>query len=233
MSAPMENILLALILFLSTFIGVITDEEFEGLRTFTLEHSFDTGCTPVFTKRGTIAVRSVKSNRAHFSPNAPLSIEERNKLQVLADNNEIYRLRISVRNTGNSDEDYVTSYTPACGIYESSLSDHIWLHFDQSGELLGVSMVTEPSECRNIEVDSSDLMHWNTTVDITQTVQGPQPDTQTYIEKLKKEEMEKKKGQQSDNRSFFAKYWMYIVPFVLVMMLAGNTDQNAQGGGGR
>ena len=33
--------------------------------------------------------------------------------QVLADNNEIYRLRISVRNTGNSDEDYVTSYTPA------------------------------------------------------------------------------------------------------------------------
>jgi hypothetical protein len=61
-----------------------------------------------------------------------------------------------------------------CGIYESALSDHIWLHFDQSGELLGVSLVTEPAECKSIMVDSSDLMHWNTTVDITQTVQGPQ-----------------------------------------------------------
>ena len=25
--------------------------------------------------------------------------------------------------------------------------------------------------------------------------------------------------------------WMYIVPFVLVMMLAGNSDPNAGGGG--
>lgn len=32
------------------------------------------------------------------------------------------------------------------------------------------------------------------------------PDTQTYIEKLKKEDVEKSKGQQGDNRSFFAKY---------------------------
>jgi hypothetical protein len=33
------------------------------------------------------------------------------------DNNEIYRLRISVRNTGNPDEDFVTTYTPAVSCY--------------------------------------------------------------------------------------------------------------------
>ena len=37
--------------------------------------------------------------------------------QDLADNNEIYRLRISVRNTGNPDEDFVTTYTPAVSCY--------------------------------------------------------------------------------------------------------------------
>ncbi|CAG2232671.1 EMC10 [Mytilus edulis] len=193
MSAPMENILLALILFLSTFIGVITDEEFEGLRTFTLEHSFDTGCTPVFTKERTIAVRSVKSNRAHFSPNAPLSIEERNKLQVLADNNEIYRLKFLLH-------EYI--------LFEPKQTETDNLELDLKINIKRSIMVTEPSECINVIERSivPDLMHWNTTVDITQTVQGPQPDTQTYIEKLKKEESEKKKGQQSDNRSFFAKY---------------------------
>lgn len=38
------------------------------------------------------------------------------------------------------------------------------------------------------------------------------PDTQSYIEKMKKEEQEKIKGAQGDNRSFFAKYvskWIF------------------------
>jgi len=32
------------------------------------------------------------------------------------------------------------------------------------------------------------------------------PDTQSYIEKLKRDEMEKAKGGKADDRSFFAKY---------------------------
>lgn len=34
-------------------------------------------------------------------------------IQVLADNNDIYKLRVMVRNTGNPDEDYIMTYTPA------------------------------------------------------------------------------------------------------------------------
>lgn len=32
------------------------------------------------------------------------------------------------------------------------------------------------------------------------------PDTQTYLEKVKRDEQERAKGQQGDNRSFFGKY---------------------------
>ena len=32
------------------------------------------------------------------------------------------------------------------------------------------------------------------------------PDTQSYIDKIKKDEREKAKGAQADNRSFFSKY---------------------------
>jgi len=36
------------------------------------------------------------------------------------------------------------------------------------------------------------------------------PETQAYIQKLEQEKLEKAKGQQADNRSFFAKYVSYI-----------------------
>lgn len=44
--------------------------------------------------------------------------------------------------------------------------------------------------------------------------------------------MEKAKGQQAENRSFFAKYWMYILPALIFMMFMSNADPN-QGQGGR
>lgn len=37
------------------------------------------------------------------------------------------------------------------------------------------------------------------------------PETQAYIHKLEQEKMEKAKGQQADNRGFFAKYVSCIV----------------------
>ena len=40
------------------------------------------GAEPVFTKRGSIIIRSVKANKAVFSQLAPLSHEERKTLRV-------------------------------------------------------------------------------------------------------------------------------------------------------
>ncbi|XP_061182798.1 ER membrane protein complex subunit 10-like [Saccostrea echinata] len=231
MSAPMLQAATSVVLLV--LIGlccVWADDEFEGgSRTLILEHSFDLGLNPTFTKKGTVILKSVKGNKAFFSPTAPLTSSELDKLKELARNNDIYRVRLQT-GSGSSGEEYVTSYAPACGILASNLSDHIWIHFDQSGEVMGISVETSLSLCNNI--NSFSLQEWNTSVEVSHTVLGPTPDTQSYIEKLKREEQERAKGQHEDKRSFLAKYWMYIVPIVLVMMLSGGGEQQGQGGGG-
>ena len=45
------------------------------------------------------------------------------------------------------------------------------------------------------------------------------PDTLTFVQKMEREAAERAKGQQADNRSFFAKYWMYIVPAVILLVM--------------
>ncbi|XP_048780787.1 ER membrane protein complex subunit 10-like isoform X2 [Ostrea edulis] len=233
MSAAMSISLLVMIGLCSVWVDVteqMTDDEFEGgSRALVLEHSFDSGLNPTFSKKGTVILKSLKGNRAFFSQSAPLTIDEQTKLKELARNNDIYRLRLQT-GSGSSSGEYVTTYTPACGILSSNLSDHIWIHFDQSGEVMGISVETTSSLCT--PVDSFSLRDWNTSMEVSQTVLGPMPDTQSYIEKLKREEQERSKGQTEDKRSFLAKYWMYIVPIVLVMMLSGAGDQQGQGGGG-
>ncbi|KAJ8299024.1 hypothetical protein KUTeg_023084 [Tegillarca granosa] len=98
------------------------------------------GSYPVYTKRGTIVVQSIKNSKAKFSQSVTLSAEERETLKKLAETNDIYRLRIP---------------------------------FDQSGEVLGVSIATYPSQCEGIQVDNAYLTTWNTTVDVSSTSQGP------------------------------------------------------------
>ncbi|RWS16688.1 secreted protein-like protein [Dinothrombium tinctorium] len=73
---------------------------------------------------------------------------------------------------------------------------------------------------------------FNTTLNILQTVQAPVPDTQTYIQRLEQEKAEKLRGDKGDNRSFFAKYWIYIVPLVIFLMISSATNPETQGASG-
>merc|ERR1712126_592332 len=60
---------------------------------------------------------------------------------------------------------------------------------------------------------------------------GPQPDTAAFIQRMEQEKLAKERGETKDNRSFFAKYWMYIIPVVLVLAMSGG--QEGGNGGGR
>ncbi|XP_053384008.1 ER membrane protein complex subunit 10-like [Mercenaria mercenaria] len=229
MAAPMMKNLAAY-LFLLFSITSCFDDEFEGSRTLSLEHSFDQGTDAVFTKRGTVVIKSMQSKRATFSQGSPLSTQDRKLLKEVAREDGIYRIRIPIRETGEGTV-YVSTFTKACAIYESTLADTFIISVDQSGEVLGVSMATD-SYCSGIEVPSANLTDWNTKVEISVSVSGPVPDTQSYIDKIKKDEREKAKGTQADNRSFFSKYWMYIVPFVIMMFIMQSMDPQQGGGGG-
>lgn len=64
--------------------------------------------------------------------------------------------------------------------------------------------------------------------------QASGPDTESYLEKLRIEKEQKEKQAQGGNESFLSKYWMYIVPFVIVMFLMNivNPEAGGPGGGG-
>lgn len=47
------------------------------------------------------------------------------------------------------------------------------------------------------------------------------PETQVYIQRMEQEKADKVKGQESDNRSFFAKYVSIFIFVVLCLTLTG------------
>lgn len=200
-----------MVLICAIFIAsAFVNDEFEGLQWMPVEHSFDSGPDVSFSKRGNIVIRSFKMNKAQFFPASPLTTEEKRKLKNAAKLEDMYLLKIPVRpvsvNSEGESTNYVVTFVLACQLYESGLSDHITLNVDPSGEVIGVSLSTSTGQCTGNTLPDEAISSWNTTVEIIQTVPGPVPETQLYIDKLKREEHDKQKGQQGDNRSFFAKY---------------------------
>ena len=55
------------------------------------------------------------------------------------------------------------------------------------------------------------------------------PDTASFIQKVERERDARERGEVKDNRGFFAKYWMYIVPVVILVFIS--SAGNPEGGG--
>uniref|UniRef100_T1IXV2 ER membrane protein complex subunit 10 n=1 Tax=Strigamia maritima TaxID=126957 RepID=T1IXV2_STRMM len=208
-----------------------SSDEFEGQMSLTVQHAFDSSLDAPFVNRGVIFLKSIRNGLATFNEDSGLSADARENLRTLANENGIYRLRVLIKS--DDPTQFVSTYIKACSLYESRLSDTIILHLDQSGEVLGVSLTTDNMLCNGATVYDSQLMHFNTSVEIRQMENGPVPDTASYIQKLEKEKAEKAKGDQTENKSFFAKYWMYIVPVFIFLIISSAANPEAQAGGGR
>ncbi|XP_076121827.1 ER membrane protein complex subunit 10 isoform X1 [Alosa pseudoharengus] len=202
-----------------------------------LEHSFEIDDLPRFRRRGSLELRSGREPGVTISQ-SQLSEEDRNMLKEVAAVDGLYRIRVprvslqADRQIEKQTDGYLTAFVRACAMVESHLSDVITLHTDVTGYLIGVSIVTLPGACRGVEVeDEVDLESFNTTLSVMGPVNAPPPETALFIEQIK-QEMEKKVKNPQEQKSFFAKYWMYIVPLVLFLMMSGAQDQSGGGAGG-
>ncbi|KAM3863964.1 ER membrane protein complex subunit 10 [Diretmus argenteus] len=215
--------------------GESLDAELGGF-SVPLEHSFEVDDVAKFRVRGALVLKAGREPSVSLTQNQ-LSEEDRTKLKEVAAVDGLYRVRVprvflqTDRQTERQMDGYLTAFVRACAVVESHLSDVITLHTDVSGYLIGVSIVTLPGACRGTEVeDEVDLEVFNTTLSIQAPVNAPGPETALFLERME-QEMEKK-GKNPQEQKFFAKYWMYIVPLVLFLMMSGAQDQSGGGGGG-
>jgi len=203
-----------------------------------IEHSF--GLDDKFSPRGNIVFRASKAGYASFKSATELSNDEVDKLQRLVSDNGFYYIRsptkigstISFEEANNETATkYVQTFVKACYLYGSRLEETITVSVDNSGNVIGLNIVSPRSACSTDEHYSNVPTMFNSSVVVQQQVAGAVPDTATFNKNL--EEVAHNDAVKSkDNRSFLAKYWMYILPVFLILMLSSQAEQPAEGGGG-
>nr|CAG4641374.1 EOG090X0JXR [Eulimnadia texana] len=196
--------------------------DFDGQAVITLSHTF--GKRDDFTQRGQINIRSLRTGQSQVTSD-PLSDDDIQALKDAAETGQFYRIKADVHSQ-DQHRTFISS-TKACLVYGSSLSDIITVSLDISGNIVGVSIAARDTHCiiQDVEVPKT----FNTTVLISHTEPGPVPDVGLYVQRMEQEKLAKERGETKDNRSFFAKYWMYILPVVLLFMMSGGAGNAEQG----
>ncbi|XP_066156241.1 ER membrane protein complex subunit 10 [Euwallacea fornicatus] len=195
-----------------------------------LQHALNQGPIPTFTERGNITIHSLRLKQALVNQ-SPLTEQEKLQLQQLSKKNELYKVRAVVTAQDGSQRTFISS-VKACMLAESELDDKFSISLDYIGRVIGVtSIIASKSTCEGSEVSLERLNEFTTTVYVRHTETGVIPDTASFMQKIEREREAQAKGEVKDNRSFLAKYWMYILPVVIIMIISTANNPDAQGGG--
>lgn len=227
------------LLLATSLFSAVTDQQQDTLifksDPFTLDLYHKINPKEDFKLRASILIKPKTDYRiaqASILNQQPLSVSDLQSLKKASDNGEVYYLRSSLRKKKSDPSGGYARSTQtlvkACSLYTSNLADTITVNLSPLNDFVNVNLYTSDPECVG-EAPKSLLGEFNTTVLVESGQVGPGPDTATYIKRLEEERLNKAKEGKSDNRSFFAKYWIYIVPAVIILMIfSGPADQGGR-----
>ncbi|TRY63352.1 hypothetical protein TCAL_02103 [Tigriopus californicus] len=197
----------------------------DGQFNLEVEHSLDAGQS--FQDRGLLTVHSIRSKSFSSDP-TDLTSEQKAQLKTLCDQGDLYLLRIKATNPATSQSSLHRSVADPCLMIANAFQDTFTLHLDWKSQLVSLSVMPTPTPGQASLGSLRD--HFQTKVAVQLMEAGPQPDTSAFIQKVEQEKLAQQRGETKDNRSFLAKYWMYIVPVVLMLAMS-SANPEGQGGG--
>lgn len=203
--------------------------DYDGWLNIALFHALDVDEPNKFTLRGNITVTNRNTGLVSVAQE-PLTLQDRNKLKRLAQQKQLYRMEAHV-----SDSDGVTKFltsSKACALAKAQLTDVLWVSLDHSGTVTAVTQSVNNgnmNECHDLSNSDVDVLdEFNTDVYVKHTESAPIPDTASFIQKMEREREARERGDTKDNRSFFAKYWMYLVPVVILLLISATNPEAGQ-----
>uniref|UniRef100_E2J772 ER membrane protein complex subunit 10 n=1 Tax=Triatoma matogrossensis TaxID=162370 RepID=E2J772_9HEMI len=150
------------------------------------------------------------------------------KLLALGRMDKLYKIKAVVE-TSKGRKLYFHTFCKANKLIFDNVIPTLSATLDHTGSVMAVSLQAISSNSEDKTISHSPIV--NPTVIIRPSELGPAPDTATYIQKLEKEREAKERGGNLDNRSFLAKYWMYILIVIVIAVLSGSSNPDtAQNG---
>ncbi|ETN75278.1 hypothetical protein NECAME_00689 [Necator americanus] len=136
-------------------------------------------------------------------------------------------------------KDQLMSTSKTCLLLQSNLFHVFWLSIDGERQLVhSVTIFPDPLATGNTPLDSSvvcspqmvsNSAQPNAVVYVVTKGVLPTPDTQLFVQMMERERRARQHGAEADDRSFLAKYWMYIVPVVIFVVISN--AMTPEGGG--
>uniref|UniRef100_A0A914Y950 ER membrane protein complex subunit 10 n=1 Tax=Panagrolaimus superbus TaxID=310955 RepID=A0A914Y950_9BILA len=129
------------------------------------------------------------------------------------------------------------SSNAACYMLQVNLAHRIAVTIDQENGVVE-SLTVFPDGLYDIEPIGEKCVVYSressprltSTVEITSVKELPVPETTAYLQRMEDEKRNRQHGAATDNRSFLAKYWMYIVPVVVFMVISSFMSGDDGGG---
>ncbi|KAK9735826.1 hypothetical protein RND81_04G231000 [Saponaria officinalis] len=205
-----------------------SDMDVDSKLQFTLEHSFGDS---EFSDAGTFSARlktwshgGQTLTKLRFSRN-PLTSEEKQKFKVIIDEDDFYRIRLPSSVLSPPGRNYTVSVVKArCLPRGEALDEHFVIHME-GANILAVNYGS-PGACpypRLKKVPSKWSFNSHTVLKYSELA----PRTPVFTEEAPLgETVEGVEGMPQPEKSFWAKYWMYLIPLGLIVMNAMTQAMN-------
>ncbi|CAF0735027.1 unnamed protein product [Adineta steineri] len=179
------------------------------------------------------------SSQTNFdlTPSRTIPLSQYERLIDFKSDYPYYTLKVHFKR--GATQDYVMTSIPMCLVLQAQFQYTVTLFVSENGYIVGVQVTTGNSTCTlsNInQIEQKTEYNYKATMRLQLNDAGPQPDTQRFLEKLKRQQEAKINSQDADNRPFILKYWKYLLPIVVIVVLqSAFTNEGgapAAGGGG-